>query len=131
MKSVKAGILSVSFLWAIIIPQSIIGNPILLIGEFDKKMTCQEALKNVQLLKVGMKDSEIIDLIGTPAAKSDNTWNYSFWECVTPKVGSQDIIGVSLVFNEHIVKEINWATICATGSGDLNPPKKKTRQSKK
>ena len=127
MNNSKKYFLLISFLIGLIIPQINMGQTI---DSSQSKMSCEEALKNVHNVKVGMKVDEIIGLIGTPGVKTDERWNYSFWDCSPPpKTGEQIIIGVSLVLKENIVTEINWATICATGPGNWNPPKKKKKKS--
>ena len=94
----------------------------------ESKMSCQEALKNVHNVKIGMKDAEIIELIGIPTAKLDERWNYNFLECAKPIIGAQIVVGVSLLLKENVVAEINWATLCTMGSYNVNPPKKKKKQ---
>jgi len=125
MNNSKRYILLIGFLIGLIIPQINMGQTKV---DSPGKMPCQEALKNAQKVKVGMKTSEIIDLIGAPNTKSDEGWSYNFWECAKPKVGAQIVIGVSLVFKENAVAEIGWATICATGPGNSPAPKKKPKK---
>ena len=119
--------LVISFLIGLIIPQI---NMAQTNDRVESKMSCQEALKNVHNVKIGMKDVEIIELIGIPTAKSNERWNYNFFECAKPIIGSQIVVGVSLLLKENVVAEINWATLCATGTLNVNPPKKKKKIAK-
>lgn len=97
-------------------PKAIMASERIHRGASGAKITCEEALKNTAKIKIGMKESEILSLLGTPTAKDGNTWSYNFWPFAPPPlVGAQTIIGVGLKFKETILAEIGWATICVTG----------------
>ncbi len=93
---------------------------------FQKKVSCEEALKNVSKIKVGIKEPEILKLLGTPTAISQDNWSYNFLTCARPKIGAQIIVGIGLLFKEKAVSEIGWATICAMGVPTQKTKKKKS-----
>ena len=83
-----------------------------------KEMTCKEAWENIYKIKVGMKSSEVITLIGRPKSIENEVWVYDFFNCVPPpKAGTQTVIGMAITFDDTIVTKIDYATICATGPG--------------
>lgn len=89
------------------------------------KVSCADALKNASAIKVGMREAEVLALVGEPGRREKNVWSYSFWACSTaPRVGEQKIIGLGLVFQEGVVTKIEYATIDATGPPP-QPVKKK------
>jgi outer membrane protein assembly factor BamE (lipoprotein component of BamABCDE complex) len=88
-------------------------------------ISCEEAAKNARTIKVGMKKSEVLELLGSPSARSDNRWSYDFSACVRlPKAGEQVITGLDIFFTGRIVKDIKWGWIDATGPGSPAPPKR-------
>lgn len=94
----------------------------------QNEVSCQEALKNVNRIKVGMKASEVLELLGTPTAISGDNWGYNFMPCSPrPEIGRQTIIGIGMLFKEGIVSEIGWATICTMG---IIPSAKKPKKKK-
>ena len=109
-------------------PQTNMANQLPPENVFRGKITCEEALKKVRKITVGMKDSEILDLLGTPTAVSEDAWSYSFFACAKPKIGDQVIVGVGILFKEKAVSEIGWATVCTMGV--VNAAKQKTRKKK-
>lgn len=91
-------------------------------------ITCEEAAKNAPKVKAGMKEAEVIELIGQPGAREGNKWSYSFWACARmPRVGETKIIGMALFFDESVVKDIKYAIVDATGPAPT-PAKKKSKK---
>lgn len=82
-----------------------------------KSVTCEEAAKNAFKIKVGMRESEVRDLLGPPKIVADNRWSYSF-DCVSrpPRAGETTIIGLDIVYVDGLVKEIKRAWMDATGT---------------
>jgi TonB family protein len=81
-----------------------------------KNVSCEDALKHVPAIKVGMRDSAVLDLLGEPNERLKNEWVYNFMACATrPRVGEQKVLGLDIFFNERVVKKIGYATIDATG----------------
>lgn len=106
----------------------LIGFPQLIMAEQNiQEKSCEESLKNVTKIKVGMKDSEIIELLGTPTVITENNWSYNFFACAKPQIGDQTIVGVGIQFKEKVVSKIGWASICTMGV--QNPPPKKKKHS--
>jgi hypothetical protein len=96
----------------------------------QKSVPCEEGLKHAGEIKVGMREAEVLDLLGEPTGKVGNEWGYNFWPCVkAPQVGEQKIIGLGIVFNEGVVKEIKYATVDATGPAP-KPAKEKRKISR-
>jgi hypothetical protein len=94
-----------------------------------KDVSCKDALKNAPVIKVGMREAEVLDLLGEPTGRLENEWGYNFMACVQPpQVGEQKIIGLGLVFSEGIIKEIKYATVEATGPGPGYAPTRKREQ---
>lgn len=93
-------------------------------------LTCEEASKNAGAIKTGMREAEVLELLGTPQTRLENEWVYNFWRCTTrPRVGEQKIIGLDIIFSEGAVKEIKYATIDAIGPAPNSvPAKKKNRK---
>jgi hypothetical protein len=91
-----------------------------------KDVSCKDALKNAPGIKVGMREAEVLDLLGKPTGRLANEWGYNFMACVQPpQVGEQKIIGLGLVFSEGIIKEIKYATVDATGPAPGYAPARK------
>jgi hypothetical protein len=81
-----------------------------------KDVSCKDALKNAPEIKVGMREAEVLDLLGEPTGRVENEWGYNFMACVQPpQAGEQKIIGLALFFSEGIIKQIKYATVDATG----------------
>jgi hypothetical protein len=93
----------------------------------QNKVSCADALKNVSAIKVGMREAEVLALLGEPGKRDKNVWSYSFWDCATPpQAGEQKVIGLGLVFKDGAVTRIEYATIDATG-----PPPAPVRKNRK
>jgi hypothetical protein len=91
-----------------------------------KDVSCKDALKNASVIKVGMRESEVLDLLGKPTGRLENEWGYNFMACVQPpQAGEQKIIGLGLVFSEGIIKQIKYATVDATGPAPGYAPTRK------
>ncbi|MDT5123650.1 MAG: hypothetical protein QOC96_3132 [Acidobacteriota bacterium] len=96
----------------------------------QKKVSCAAGLKNAPAIKVGMRESEVLDLLGEPGSRDKNVWSYSFWDCTTPpQVGEQKIIGLGIVFKEGVATKIEYATIDATGPAPAPAKKIKKKPS--
>ena len=129
MNNSKIYFLLIAILFASGITQPNMAQQLSTDDDSQKKVTCEEALKNVSQVKVGMKESEILDLLGEPTAIKEETWSYNFFPCSSPpKVGEQKIIGVGLLFKGKVISEIGYATVCATG---IPNPKKRKKLSDK
>jgi hypothetical protein len=91
-----------------------------------KDVPCKDALRNAPQIKVGMREAEVLDLLGEPTGRLENEWVYNFMVCVQPpQVGEQKIIGLGLIFSEGIIKQVKYATVDATGPGPVYAPTKK------
>jgi hypothetical protein len=91
-----------------------------------KDVSCKDALKNAPGIKVGMREAEVLDLLGEPTGRLENEWVYNFMACVQPpQAGEQKIIGLALVFNERTIKQIKYATVDATGPAPGYAPTRK------
>jgi hypothetical protein len=95
-----------------------------------RDVSCKDALKNAPEIKVGMRESEVLDLLGEPTGRLENEWVYNFMACVQPPLpGDQKIIGLALIFSEGTIKQIKYATVDATGPGPgYTPTKKKEKK---
>jgi len=94
----------------------------------QKTVACEEAVKNASKIKAGMKESEVLDLLGSPKMITDSRWSYSF-DCVKlpPRVGETVITGLDIFFSDGTVKEIKLAWMDATG---VHRPVKRRNQRK-
>lgn len=119
MKNSKIYILLIFILIGLSFPQLIMAE------QTRQEKSCEESLKNVTKIKVGMKDSEILELLGAPTVITENNWSYNFFACTKPQIGAQVIVGVGIQFKEKVASEIGWATICAMGVKPLPSQKKK------
>jgi len=91
----------------------------------QSKVSCADALKNVSAIKVGMREREVLVLLGEPGRRDKDVWSYSFWNCVTPpQAGEQKVIGLGVVFKDGAVSKIEYATVDATGPAP-RPAKKR------
>jgi len=89
--------------------------------------SCEDVAKNSFKIKAGMSESEVLELLGAPTTKLENEWVYDFFGCVAPpQVGEQKTIGLDIIFNQRVVKEIKYASICATGPAPT--PKSKPKK---
>ncbi|MBA2727314.1 MAG: hypothetical protein H0U49_03970 [Parachlamydiaceae bacterium] len=124
MKNSKIYYLLIAILIGLGIAQSNMAKQLSDESDSQKKVSCEEALKNVKQIKVGMKESEILDLLGEPTAVKEDNWGYNFFPCSPPpKIGEQKFFGIGIIFKEKVASEIGYATICAMG---VKPtPKKK------
>jgi hypothetical protein len=96
------------------------------------RVSCEDALKNAPAVKVGMRASEVLALLGEPSGRVGDEWGYNFWACVSPpRVGEQKIIGLGIVFTEGVVKEIKYATIDATGPAPNSTPTQKREKKRR
>ena len=85
-------------------------------NDSQKRLSCEEAAKNATRVRAGMQESEVTDLVGTPAKRIDNEWIYPFYACIPcPEAGKQIIIGMGVVFEDGKVIDIKYAMLCATG----------------
>lgn len=82
----------------------------------QKVVSCEEAARNTFKIKVGMKESEVLALLGSPKIITDSRWSYGF-ECVKlpPNVGETVITGLDIFFDDGAVKEIKRAWVDVTG----------------
>jgi hypothetical protein len=65
----------------------------------SKDVSCKDAAKNAPEIKVRMRKSEVLDLLGEPRERLENEWVYNFMACVQPpQAGEQKIIGLDLIF---------------------------------
>ena len=95
-------------------------------NDTQKNVSCTEALKHAPEIKVGMRASEVLDLLGAPATRLENEWVYNFFACVPPpQVGQQLLAGLDITFNDGAIKEIKYASVDATGPA---PTKKKEKK---
>jgi hypothetical protein len=94
----------------------------------QKIVSCEEAAKNASMIKVGMKESEVLDLLGSPKIITESMWSYSF-DCVKlpPKVGETVITGLDIFFSDGTVKEIKRGWVDVTG---MRRPTKRRNQRK-
>jgi hypothetical protein len=99
----------------------------------QKDVHCRLALKNAPEIKVGMRASEVLDLLGEPGARLENEWVYNFFECMPPpQVGQQLLAGLDIIFNDGVIKEIKYASVDATGPAPAKKTeKKRSRKSAK
>jgi outer membrane protein assembly factor BamE (lipoprotein component of BamABCDE complex) len=83
---------------------------------YQKTVPCEEAVKNVSRIKTGMKESEVLGLLGSPKIITDSRWSYSF-DCVKlpPKAGETLMTGLDIFFEGETVREIKLAWVDATG----------------
>src|SRR3954466_13463340 len=44
----------------------------------QKNISCEEAAKNAPQIKVGMKEAEVLELLGSPSARTGDKWDYDF-----------------------------------------------------
>ena len=87
-------------------------------GTQSVNVTCKEALANVGLVKLGITESRVLELLGQPTGIENGVWGYNFWACAPPpKVGQQLVFGIALTFKDGVVSKIGYDTICATGPG--------------
>lgn len=93
----------------------------------QKTVSCEEAVKNASQIKVGMKESEVLDLLGAPKITVDSRWSYSF-DCVKlpPRVGETVITGLDIFFSDGTIKEIKLAWMDTTGV--RRPAKRRTQR---
>jgi outer membrane protein assembly factor BamE (lipoprotein component of BamABCDE complex) len=88
----------------------------------QKNISCEEAARNAPKIKVGMKEAEVLDLLGSPSARSGDKWDYNFAACARrPRPGEQIITGVSILFREGTVRDVRWGWIDAIGPGRRRP----------
>jgi hypothetical protein len=91
-----------------------------------KDVSCKDALKNAPQIKVGMREAEVLGLLGEPTGRLENEWGYNFMACVQPpQAGEQKIIGLGLAFSGGIIKQIKYATVDATGPAPNSVPTRK------
>ena len=91
-----------------------------------KEVSCKDALRNAPEIKVGMREAEVLYLLGEPTGRLKNEWVYNFMACAEPpQVGEQKIIGLDLIFSGGTIKQIKYATVDATGPGPGYAPAKK------
>src|SRR3982751_488165 len=84
----------------------------------QKKVSCEEAARNAPQIKVGMKEAEVLKLLGSPSARSGDKWDYDFTACAPPPhPGEQIITGMRILFQEGTVKDVHWGWVDATGPG--------------
>jgi hypothetical protein len=95
-------------------------------NDFQKNVSCPGAVKHAPEIKVGMRASEVLHLLGAPATRLENEWVYDFFACVpSPQVGQQVLAGLDIIFNDGAIKEIKYASVDATG-----PARAKKREKK-
>jgi hypothetical protein len=95
----------------------------------EKKVSCEEAFRHAPQIKVGMRETEVLDLLGEPKAQRENEWDYYWGECLPPpQVGQQMITGLALFFEEGIIKDIKYAWIDVTGTPLQAAPTKKKKK---
>lgn len=101
-------------------------------NNYTKTVSCEEAVKNAPRIKVGMQESEVLDLLGSPKIITDGRWSYSF-DCVKfpPKVGETIITGVDIFYSDGAVKEIRLAWVDATGVPRPTKPSNRKRRSQR
>jgi hypothetical protein len=94
----------------------------------EKDVSCKDASKNASEIRVGMRESEALTLLGEPTERLENEWIYNFMACAEPPhAGEQKIIGLDLIFSEGTIKQIKYATVDATGPG-YSPGRKKEKR---
>jgi outer membrane protein assembly factor BamE (lipoprotein component of BamABCDE complex) len=96
----------------------------------QKNISCEEAARNAPKIKVGMKKSEVLELLGSPSERTEDKWDYNFTACARPpRAGEQIITGLSILFRAGTVRDLHWGWVDATGPG--SPPAGKTPHQKK
>jgi outer membrane protein assembly factor BamE (lipoprotein component of BamABCDE complex) len=90
-------------------------------------VSCEEAAQNASKIRVGMKESEVLALLGSPGIATDDRWSYSF-DCVKlpPGAGQTVIKGLDIFFRDGIVKAIKRAWADATGV--VKPTKRRNQR---
>jgi hypothetical protein len=81
-------------------------------------VSCEEATRNAPRIKVGMKEAEVLALVGVASERSAVRWDYDFTACARPpRAGEQIITGMSIFFREGTVRDVHWDWVDATGPG--------------
>jgi outer membrane protein assembly factor BamE (lipoprotein component of BamABCDE complex) len=80
-------------------------------------MTNDEFNQRIPLVKKGMTEKEVLNILGSPHNKENNKWFYNKFEgeMRPPNVGEQRFYGATLYFEKGLVKEIYLSWIDATG----------------
>src|SRR5919202_1460597 len=59
-------------------------------GGQQKNVSCAEGVKHAREIRVGMRESEVLALLGEPQGRRGDEWGYNLWPCATPpQVGEQ------------------------------------------
>lgn len=91
--------------------------------EKEDAMNYGEAIDRINTIEEGMSESQVIQIMGEPQEKSENSWHYDFQQLkgfLPPAVGRQTFFGGTVFFEKGKVSHEEKEWLDVTGEAPVN-----------